>query len=137
MGRSPLYSPYWWLGESQSEAEAEERKLQRLARLFAESDIKKTIENTNKKGLKGLDALLSVFSELSKKNFTVVGEGYLRKEMKKLDYKVKDVQDFAGYKRVYNDINETERRFFMYAAIKNVIKPGEKVYIKTTIDIKG
>lgn len=69
MVRSPLYSPFWWGRESSADAEAEERKLQRLARLFAESDIKKTIENTNKKGLKGLDALLSVFSELSKKKF--------------------------------------------------------------------
>ena len=68
------------------------------------SHIKNTIQFTNKKGLKGLDALLYAFSKLSGTDFTAVGEEYLHGEMKGLDYKLKDVEDLAGDERVYNNI---------------------------------
>ncbi len=112
---------------SQEEVQAYERKVEGY-----KSHIKNTIQFTNKKGLKGLDALLYAFSKLSGTDFTIVGEEYLHGEMKGLDYKLKDVEDLAGDERVYNNIDKTDGfGIFISAAINNVIKPGEKVYINS------
>ena len=94
--------------------------------------IKNIINDTNKKGLKGLDALLSTFSRISGTGFNIVGEEYLREEMKGLDYKLKAVEDLASDQRVYKNIDKTkELGIFISAAINNVVKPGEKIYINS------
>ena len=125
MGGS-LDGPYFYT-VSKEEVQAYERKLE-----SAKISIKNTITDTNKKGLKGLDTLLSAFSRLSGSDFTVAGEEYLRKEMKNLDYKLKDVEDLAGDERAYQDTTRTyDLGIFISAAINNVIKPGEKVYINS------
>ena len=125
MGGS-LDGPYFYT-VSKEEVQAYERKLE-----SAKISIKNTITDTNKKGLKGLDTLLSAFSRLSGSDFTVAGEEYLRKEMKNLDYKLKDVEDLAGDERAYQDTTGTyDLGIFISAAINNVVKPGEKVYIKS------
>lgn len=49
-----------------------------------------------------------------------------------MDYKLKDVEDVAKDKRLYNGIKETSALgIVLSAAINNVIKPGEKVHIKS------
>ena len=118
--------PYFY-PVSQEEVQAYERVVEGY-----KSHIKNTIQFTNKKGLKGLDALLYAFSKLSGTDFTAVGEEYLHGEMKGLDYKLKDVEDLAGDERVYNNIDKTDGLgIFISAAINNVIKPREKVYINS------
>ncbi len=95
--------------------------------------INDTIKKVNKNQLKGLEALLSVLSDLSKSNAPItVDEEYMREEMKNLDYKLKDVEDAAKDERLYKGIETTESLgIAISAAINNVIKPGEKGYIKS------
>ena len=99
----------------------------------AKTCIKNIFENANKNQLKGLDALLSVLSDLSKSDAPIiVDDEYLRGEMKNLDYKLKDVEDVAGNEKVYKNLHGTGTfGALLSAAINNVIKPGEKVYIKS------
>ncbi|MCW1294500.1 MAG: hypothetical protein QXD02_01605 [Candidatus Parvarchaeum sp.] len=113
---------------SREEELAQERKL-----ADSKNYIKDTAEDINKKGMKGLEALLSVFSDLSKSNAPMIaGEEYLRGEMKNLDYKLKDVEDVVRDERLYKGIETTESLgIAISAAINNVIKPGEKVHIKS------
>jgi hypothetical protein len=99
----------------------------------AKTYVKRTIENANEKKLRGLDALLLVISNLSKSDAPIIaGEGYVRGEMKNLDYKLKDVEDAANNEKIYDGINETSALgISLSAAINNVIKPREKVHIKS------
>ncbi|MCL4376109.1 hypothetical protein M1558_01295 [Candidatus Parvarchaeota archaeon] len=99
----------------------------------AQHSIDNTIKKTNEKGLKGMDALLSVLSDLSKSNAPIIaGEEYVRGEMKNLDYKLKDVESAANNEKIYEDLNGTSALgVSISAAINNVIKPGEKVHIKS------
>ena len=97
----------------------------------AKNYVKGSINDANKKGLNGLDALLTVISDLSKSILSIyAGEEYIREEMKNLNYKLKDVEDVAKDKSLYNCINKPGALgVSISAAINNVIKPGEKIYI--------
>ena len=118
----------WFHTISREEELAQERELKK-----AKTCIKNIFKNANKNQLKGLDALLSVLSDLSKSDAPIiVDEGYVRGEMKNLDYKLKDVEDIVRDERLYEGIETTESLgIVISAAINNVIKPGEKVYIKS------
>ena len=99
----------------------------------AKNSIDNTIRKANENNLKGLDALLSVLSDLSKSDAPIIaGEEYVREEMKNLDYRLKDVEDAANNEKIYGNINETSSLgISISAAINNVIKPGENVHIKS------
>ncbi len=105
----------------------------------AKNYVKNSVNGVNKKGLKGLEALLSVLSDLSKYAYLdKMDERYIREEMKNLDYKLKDVEDFASDERIYDNSNQTDTLgIFISAAINNVIKRGEKVHINSSKPINN
>ena len=126
MGGNDYDDPYYDSERSDPNKAADEKKI-------ANALINNTIKKVNKNQLKGLDALLSVLSDLSKSNAPIIAdEECVRGEMKNLDYKLKDVEDVAKDERLYEGIETTESLgIAISAAINNVIKPGEKVYIKS------
>ena len=105
----------------------------------AKNYVKNSVNGVNKKGLKGLEALLYVLSDLSKYAYLdKMDERYIREEMKNLDYKLKDVEDFASDERIYDNSNQTDTLgIFISAAINNVIKRGEKVHINSSKPINN
>ena len=95
--------------------------------------IKYHIKNVDKKGL---EALLSGFSDFAGPDFDAYFDYEdLCKEMKKLDYTLKDVEDFASNPKVYVNYEKMKPSdrlgMFISAAINNVIKDGEKVHINS------